>query len=540
MLSGRYTRRHAIRLGAGFAAAAAFAACSGGPSSAGDASAGAVRLRPRPGLSGSRPAPGLLRLGRVVAAGTEPPAWGADDMLLVYSRLVAVDPRGPTVYGDLARAVEQPDPLTVRFTLRDSLRFHADADDAMRPLTADAIQQDFQRRAAEGSPLFTEVVDRVETPDNRSVVLRLKAPFGLLFELLAAPAASIRGERFYKGSDVRVGSGAFAPVQREAQRSRYAASTLLSGANAPLLAAVDVVGAGAASELDAAFTRGEIDVRVHPVGLTAPPTTPPGTTLQQRPAQRMRGLGLSLLPVKNGAPVRSVEAFQNPMVRRAVALALDRAALRGLDGAYTAGPVGPAHAGDALPAAELEAHPLYRRDPAAARALLRAAGFDNLAFRLSYPDQPLMLSMAQIVSDNLRTAGFMPRPQSVPFADWQTAFLAGDFESVLFDLGNMDTPDLGLRLHTTGGLASSFSPWGYSNPVYDAAVRDALSALDPAQRAERSRAAQRLLLDDVPAMFPISAPPEYALVQPGVGGYEFDAYGFNAGYLSTGWTAPAR
>ena len=112
----------------------------------------------------------------------------------------------------------------------------------------------------------------------------------------------------------------------------------------------------------------------------------------------------------------------------------------------------------------------------------------------------------------------------------------GDFEATMLEIGPLASPDLGLRLHTSKGLDGGFSLWGYSNPPYDAAVSDALSAVDPAERARASREAQRLLLDAVPAMLPLSATVEYASVDPRIGGFEWDAYGFNDRWLAARWT----
>ena len=496
-------------------------------------------MKAHPQVAGKRPARGVLRLGRLRSAAAGPPADG-DDLLLAYARLVAVDPRGPAVYQDIARAVEQPEPQLVRFTLRDSQRFHPDAAGHEQPLSADAVRTDFLRRAAEGHPLFTEVIDRIDRSDSRTVVLHLKAPFGLLFELLGAASASVRGDGMYAGTTERVGSGTWTPTRRNnGTATRYAANPAASGDLKPLLSAIEVIAANAPSELDAAFARGEIDVRVPAAG-APPPAATNGVTVLKRPARRMRGLGLSLLPSKNGATVRHVPAFQDARVRRAIGLSLNRDALLALDGSYLAGPVGLAYAGDALSEQDLRAHPLYRGDPAEARKLVAAAGVEGLAFRLALPDLPLMLQLAQIVADSLQSSGLEPRLQSLPVEGWQKSFMAGDFESTLFELGALDTPDVGLRLHTSEGIGGKFSLWGYSNPLYDGAVRAALSAFDPKVRAQQSREAQRLLLDDGPAMFPIGMPPEYASVASGIAGYQFEAYELNAGYLSTGWSAPQR
>jgi ABC-type transport system substrate-binding protein len=290
-------------------------------------------------------------------------------------------------------------------------------------------------------------------------------------------------------------------------------------------------------ELDSAFLRDEVDVRVH-ASITSRDAVAvrDDAVSVRRASRRQRGLGLSLLGRKDGRSVRWVEAFQDDRVRRAISLGLDRPVLLELDDAAMSGPVGPAHAGDALPSAELQAHPLLQRDLEEARTLLAAAGAEGLEFRLQHLDSSGILPLARLVVEQLGEAGFAPRATAMADAEWETSFQRGDFEACIFELEALQTPDLGLRLHTSGGLNGLFSLWGYSNPVYDSAVRDALSELDPVQRAELSHEAQRLLLEDVPAMFPLASPREYATLSPRVRGWEFGAYEFNAAYLSATWT----
>jgi len=288
----------------------------------------------------------------------------------------------------------------------------------------------------------------------------------------------------------------------------------------------------------ARFAAGDVDVWTQPFAGAAPGDRSDATKTQ-RPAMRVRGLGLSLLPQRGGSPVRYVAAFQDQRVRRALALALDRAALLAVDGGTASGPVGPAHRADALPKAELAAHPLYQRNVAEAQSLLRAANQEKLAFRIQLPDLEPLRSYGQLIVEQLAAAGFEPRPLVQEPKVWQSSFAAGDFEAVVFELGGLATPDVGLRLHMAGGVDGRFSLWGYSNPVYDAAVRDALSALNPGERARKSRDAQRNLLNDVPAMFPIAAPAEQASIANRLAGYEFDGFDFNTGWLSTAWELKA-
>lgn len=547
-MSRRYGRRAALRLGAGAAGAALLAACRGGSPPAAPAGAGAeparrVEILARARASGSAGPAGSIRLGTLDAVDGDPAGFTRDTRLLAYSRLVATDPRAATLHGDLATAIETPDPLTVRFALVEPVHFHPGGGGLAQPLGGESVKRDFGRRAAEGEHLFKQVVSRVDASGN-SVTLKLQGPFSLLFEVLGSPEAGIRSDERYASFQEFIGSGAFMPSQRDESRLALARHPVYHQKGYPRIEGLTVTRFRSEPDWAAAFAGGDLDVMVRHVLADATPLREDVTRLG-RAATRQRGFGLSLLPQRGGATVRHIAAFQDQRVRRAVALSLDRRPLLALDGSVASGPVGPAHAADALPESELEAHPLYRRDPAQARALLRAAGHERLAFRIHVPDSDPLRSYGQLIAEQLAAAGFDPRPLLLDPRAWQTAFAAGDFESAVFELGGLLTPDIGLRLHTAGGADGRYSLWGYSNPVFDAAVRDALSAFNPADRARRSRAAQRLLLDDVPAMFPIGAPLEHAFVSRRTGGFEFDAYDFNLGWLAASWetrplTTPIR
>ena len=539
--AARRTRREVLLLGAGALAAGVFAACFGGDDDE-QAGPGAPAGRTIPLLSsqpGDRGAQGgLLRMGAVRGEGLTRALRP-----LIYSRLVAVDPRTALIHADLAESIELLDGLEVVFTLRPDLRFHADAEGLAAAVTAEPVRRDFQSRADAGEQLFTEVVDRVEAPDQRTVVLHLHGPFSLLFDFLGDPAlASVRSSERYVAIDATLGGGPFIPASREPEGDLLARNQLYHRAGLPLLDHISVMVVDDERELAAAFEDGALDVLVPVNGAGEPGAGPresarPGVVVLERPSFGVVGLGLSLLPEKDGRSVRFVEAFQEPRVRRALSLALDREAIIEQFGGVPSGPVGPAHAADALSGDELASHPLSRHDPAEARRLLEAAGHSGLEFRLQSPDRPRLRALAQLVEGQLVEAGFAPTAQLMEEQSWGRGFRTGDFEATLFELDDLSTPDRGLRLHTSaGGVDGRFSLWGYSNPVYDAAVRDVLSELEPARRAERARQAQRLLLDDVPAMFPLFTPLEQVWVAQPVRGFAFDGYGFNAAWLAAQWS----
>jgi len=459
---------------------------------------------------------------------------------LVYSRLFDLDPRTSSVYAALATEVEVMEPQLLRVRLRDDVYFHPTAAGEAYPVTAEDVLREFDQRRAEGVFVFRDVIESAESPGAGDLLIRLRAPFSLLFEHLSQPTASIRSTATYSEVPAPLGSGPFVPQLLEGTELVLKANPLRTGDAEPLLSEVAIWRAGQASDLDALFVQGGLDVREHPDSVSRQTAQGRAERVElTRPRQAMRGLALSLLgPAAEASS--SVTAFRDSRVRHALSIAVDRTALGLVDGAVISGPIGPSFEGDALPLVELDAHPLYQHNPEEAVALLSAAGHEALSFRLSHPDTPVMLQIGQGIVEQLAAVGVTARLVTRPPAEFQTAFLAGDFDAAFVELERLVSPDIGLRLHTSGGLEGQRSPWGYSNPVFDAKVTQTLSQVDPELRSRFSREAQRLLLDDVPALLPFHAPIEFASTSPGLTGYEFGAYDFNLSALSPQWRVPAE
>jgi peptide/nickel transport system substrate-binding protein len=421
------------------------------------------------------------------------------------------------------------------------MHFHPDASNLAASLTAENVRRDFETRSSAHEYLFFSAVQGIETPDTRTVVLRMRAPFSLLVDYLADSATgAIRGAARYTVADAPVGSGPFVPAAHEAAGTTLVANPLYYREHLPQLDRVHIIDGGQPRDLTASVVAGALDVAIHPHDVPLEqlklPAGPPVATLVRRTSRRMRALGFSLAAEKaGGVKTRAAPAFKDERVRRAASLALDRAAILALDDSTLSGPVGPAHVGDALPKDELAKHPLYQHDPVQAKQLLAAAGVPDLTFALEGASRTQTRAVLQLVEKQLVEVGFRPRSRLLPVADWERLFLAGDFEVGLVELDDMRTPDLGLRLCMSGGLSGAFSLWGFSSPAFDTAARKVFTEVDPARRGERSRAAQRVLLDEVPPLLPLSAPPDYATVGSAVQGFEWDAFEFNSTWDVASW-----
>ena len=533
------SRRDVLRLGVGAFAAALLAACTTPEDEVPDTAAeetpapplaASLAVAPMPAIP-AVPTNGLLRLGAV----GEPPVSPA----FVYSTLVAVDPRDASIHSDLADYVEQPDPLTLTAVLNEHAAFHPAATDGRsataEPIDGREIARDFAIRADASEFLFSQVVEDVTAVDAMTLRLQLRAPFALLLEQLGdAETAGIRADA-PSTVGTPLGSGPFIPERNEDGGLTLRPHAGYHRLGLPLLRSIQVATAERERTLGAAFAGGALDI----LALGTPDSVERAAErgdarVVERSSRRARGLGLSLVAAKGGRDVRFHPAFQDQRVRRAVALSLDREAIAAYDDAVAAGPVGPAFAADALDPLELDRHELFQHDPREATRLLQAAGHEDITFTLEAPLTQPLRGLAQLIARQLREAGFTPVLDLVDHVRLQVDLEQGNFQAILFELEPVTSPDIGLRLHMSGGL-NGVSPWGYSNPIYDDAVRAALGNIDPSERAGAARAAQQLLLEDVPAMIPLPEPVERIAIAGTVGGYEYDAYDFNERGLAALW-----
>jgi peptide/nickel transport system substrate-binding protein len=153
----------------------------------------------------------------------------------------------------------------------------------------------------------------------------------------------------------------------------------------------------------------------------------------------------------------------DPRVRKAFELSIDRAVINqvAMEGAFVPNNQ-PEAPGTPFHFADLAA-PV--RDPARARALLRAAGHDRVAFTLKVPNQPLESQIAQIIQAMAAEGGFDIRIETLEASTMVAATQRGDYEAAMAIWSGRPDPDGNISFW----LASDgFLNWGkYANPRLD-------------------------------------------------------------------------
>jgi peptide/nickel transport system substrate-binding protein len=308
-----------------------------------------------------------------------------------YSLLLKIDAANyPGVAGDLAESwTASPDGMTYTFKLHRSVKFHDGS-----PLTSADVKASYERiiRPPAGvisvRSSYYEDFGAIETPDEHTIVFRMKGPVAGVLELLASPfnciysAARLKSSANYPAREI-MGSGAFEFVEH-VQGSHWVAKRFegyfkpgrpyLDGYKAYFVKSTAVIPGLLGGQFDAEFR------------FRAPPER---DRLVEKMGDQVVVYEQPLLAGNIFIFNTKRKPFDDIRVRQALTLAIDR---------WTGGenigkisslryPGGVSRPGSpmALSEAELAKLPGYWKDAEAARAeaqrLLKEAGQENLAFK---------------------------------------------------------------------------------------------------------------------------------------------------------------
>lgn len=442
--------------------------------------------------------------GLVMALSSEPqsldPRFGTDANSarlgdLLHAALTRSDTSASRV-PEIASAWETPDPYTVVFRLRADFRF-ADG----TPVTAGDVKATYDavRDSALASPKRASLalVSAIETPDARTVVMRLSAPFA---PFLDATGLGILPARLaWRAEEVTVGAGPFRLVR--------------------------------------ALPGERLDLEPNPGYPAGPPRLGP-LTIRIVPDEVVRALELRRgtlgfvqdafepevltwlrarrdLAVRQG-PGTSVHylAFNfrdrrlaDRRVRRAIALAIDRdrlvASVLGGAARPASGLLAPDHW--AFAAADLPGH-----DERRARLLLDRAGYHDPdgpgplpRFRLVYKtsSQPARRRLAEAIQAQLGGIGIALDVRTYEWGTLYAQIRAGNFEVCSLAWVGIGDPDLYyFAFHSTMQPPAGYNRGAYTDRLMDRLTGEARVTTNPRARHRLYARIQRLAARELPVL----------------------------------------
>ncbi len=409
-------------------------------------------------------------------------AAGAIDQVFysnVYEGLTRFTSDGSVIPG-LAESWEiSEDGLTYTFKLHDGVTFHDGS-----ALDAGDVVFSFDRARGEDSvnaqkALF-EGIASVEAVDDLTVRITLSAVAGnFLFNLAWGDAVIIAPESAEGLKSTPVGTGAFKftkwtqgdSIELTRNPDYWGTPAELEGVTFKFISDPSAAFAAMmAQDIDAFY------------GYPAPENL---VSFEADPRFKVLSgstEGETILAMNNKLP-----PFDNPLVRQAVSLAIDRNAI--IDGAMFGygTPIGSHFAPHHPDYVDLTANSPF--DPEKAKALMAEAGFaDGFKTTLKLPPPSYARRGGEIIAAQLREIGIETEISNLEWAQWlEQAFRGYDFGLTI--VSHTEPLDIGI-------YARPDYYFQYDNPVFQKLMEDLSVENDAAKRSAILKSAQKMIAED--------------------------------------------
>jgi len=408
---------------------------------------------------------------------------------LIFSGLVEVDGKGG-VKPDLAESwTKSEDQKTWTFKLRPGVKFHNG-----RELEAEDVKATIARvmDKATGSTARVnfDIVESIETPDKSTVVFKLKIPYSGFAELFGDRQVRILPrDKLDTIASEPIGTGPFKfKAFRPGDRVELVKNPDYYIKGEPKLDAVTFRIMPESAAQVAALETGELDlVWSLPLETLDQFKKNPDVVIDSTPTSTWDGL------IMNSAH----KPFDDPRVRKAIAMALDKPAL-----------VEVALYGQGTPTHTMipPSHPYYNKDiPIAApdlegaRKLLAEAGYPNgFEATLYLPNgRPTRERLGVAAKEFLAPLGIKIELQRVP---WDKFVKEIEGKAAFYTDGFYSRPTIDTSIYPWFHSAGSWNTqlWNYKNPEIDKVLDDARAAKTEEERAALYKKFQALA-EEVPA-----------------------------------------
>ncbi len=454
----------------------------------------------------------------------------------VYSSLIELRPSG-TVAPDLAKSwTISSDGLRYEFKL-NAAKFH----DGSAVTSAD-VKYTAEEVAGKYSPKFTPAwknVDRLETPDDSTIVFVLKKPSATFLQSLGHNGMVVLPKKIYAGTDPRenpqnakpIGSGPFR--FKEWVKGDHVAlernpDYFVSGL--PYLDQVIYRVLPDAGSRAIAFQKGDVD-------------TMTGQLVARDQAGELRKIPGVNVNDKDDPPGEELlqfnttrKPFDNVNVRMAFAYTIDRAAVaeRAFFGAGALAPT--THVPRQLTVFHDESGgKLPERDVAKAASLLDGAGYPKgangtrMTVKLAYDKtNDSDKRSAEVVRDNMKDVNVQVELEPLDAAvEPKQIYADAAFDMFTVSLTSNGDPELGIaRFYITPSIKVTFGNASrYSNPEVDQLFTAGATTIDVSARKAAYAKIQQILARDVPTI-PLVDYTNIDFARPEIGGVETAPIGY--------------
>ena len=455
---------------------------------------------------------------------------------LIYSTLIDMDISTGDLFSDIASKIEILNPTNYLFSIRDDIYFHPDQNGYAERMTIEDIIIDFQIRKENSEAFFSKVIKDIKVI-NSKILLVLHQPFPYFFEYIANPSLTGIGKPASSNfNQQRRGSGPFLPLMINSDEFILGRNELYHQKELPLLKTIVIKNYPDINILRNDFNENKIDLIYSDEFIESLNSIPLNYTELVFPSKELIYLGLSMDNYKGGKQVKFIKAFQNPKVRKALSMALDRKKLSEEFNGFLSGPIPPSFPLDSLNVNELGLNEFMRFDPDTAAVLLEESGYKGLEFRIDLPNSIFFNQLGGELIRQISNVGFKPRLIFRDINKLQKSFQLGDFECILFNYNYNLNPDDGLLINTSSGKNGQFSYWGFSSPIYDLEVEKSFLNNLPTQRGSLAKNAQQILFEQSPAMIPLFCKGSKILASQKISGFQYNKFESNMKLYSKYWS----
>ncbi|MBA49636.1 MAG: ABC transporter substrate-binding protein [Paracoccus sp. (in: a-proteobacteria)] len=410
--------------------------------------------------------------------------------------------------GQLAESWEiSEDGKTYTFKLRKGVVFHDG-----EPFTSADVKfsmDKFLRETHSRMRTYMEHVESIDTPDDYTVVFKLKQPFGPFLGIFEPGTAPVIPKHIYEGTDFAnnpananpIGTGPFKFAEWvKGSYIRLVRNEDYYMEGKPYVDEIYYQVIPDAASRAVAYETGQVDVL-------------PGGAIENFDVPRIREMDNTCITDKGWeyfGPLSWIwinldnKPLDDLKVRKAMMYALDREFARdalwsGLGKVAT----GPLSSSTRFYSAET---PDISYDPEKARQLLEESSYDGETIRLlGLPYGETWQRWAEAVKQNLTEIGMNVEIVPSDVAGWNQKVSDRDFDLAFTYLYQYGDPALGVSRTYMSTNAEPGSPWNnvadYQNPEVDKLFEEAALMADPEERRAAYKKVQDMIVSDVPNLW---------------------------------------